>query len=219
MGKGQVTTCPLPITHEMRSMARKPWPLRRSSAARDAKIINNLPGRYATEDWVAHYWDVDATGELTPRHVVIQLPIGSGANLREVKIGEQGIILKVRRWGVTISSNLFEMIAFDPQEYLTHDAERYRGGDDEEIVDVVMRAANFDLPSEFVIASDEHPFLLFDPSGELKGSFVKGHSYLGALAYYASKGTTTATFNTMRHLDRALYDRAVETMLKELRKK
>ncbi len=200
-------------------MPRKPLPLRRSSAAENAKAINNLPGRYPTEDWMAHYWDVNATGELDDRHVVIQLPRGSGANLREVNIGEQGIIMKVRRWGVTISSSLFEMVDFDPTEYLTHDAERYPSGDDAEIVDVVMRAANFDLPSEFVISSDEHPFLLFDPSGELKGSYVKGHSYLGALAYYASKGKTTATFNTMRHLDRALYDRAVETMLKELRNK
>ena len=196
-----------------------PFPLRRSSAAADAKVVNNLPGRYPTEDWVAHYWNVSETGELSSRHVVVQLPIGSGANLREVAIGEQGIIMKVRRWGLTISSSLFDMIDFDPQEYLTHDAARYPGGDDQEIVDVVMRAANFDLPSQFVISSDEHPFLLFDPSGELKGSFVKGHSYLGALAYYASNGNTTATFNSMRRLDRALYDRAVETMLRELRKK
>lgn len=193
--------------------------LRRSLAAPDAKVINNLPGRYPIEDWHAYYWDVSAAGDLRDRHCIIQLPQGSGANLREVLIGEQGIVMKVRRWGVTISSSLFESVEFDPQEYLTHDAALYPGGDDEEIVAVVMRAANFDLPSEFVIASDEHPFLLFDPSGDLKGSYVKGHSYLGALAYYVSKGSNTATFNTMRHLDRDLYERAVESMLRELRKK
>ncbi len=200
-------------------MPRKPFYLRPSSAEPDAKIINNLPGRFPTEDWHAYYWDVRLNGELRDRHCIIQLPLGSGANLREVVIGEQGIIMKVRRWGVTISSSLFETIAFDPQDYLTHDVERYPGGDDEEIVDVVMRAANFDLPSEFIIASDEHPFLLFDPSGELKGSYVKSHSYLGALAYHVSKGGSTATFNTMRHLDRELYERAVESMLRALRKK
>src|SRR5712692_10809587 len=138
-------------------MPRKPFALRASSAAPDARIINNLPGRYPTEDWHAYYWDVSASGELRDRHCIVQLPLSSGANLREVIIGEPGIVLKVRRWGVTISSSLFETVAFDPTEYLTHDLARYPGGDDEEIVDVVMRAANFDLPSEITIASDEHP--------------------------------------------------------------
>ena len=200
-------------------MARKPFILRASTADPNARVVNNLPGRYATEDWHAYYWDVNAAGELRDRHCVIQLPLGSGAPLSQVVIGEPGIVLKVRRWGVTISSQLFETMGFDPLACLTHDSERYPGGDDEEIVDVVMRVANFDLPGEFIIASDEHPFLLFDPSGVLKGSFNKGHSYLGALAFFVTKGGNTATFNTMRHFDRGLYDRAVETMLRELRKK
>ncbi len=199
-------------------MPRKPFALRASSAAPDAQIINNLPGRYPTEDWHAYYWDVNAGGELRDRHCIIQLPADSGTRQPMVSIGDAGVVLKVRRWGVTISSALFETVAFDPLDYLTHDAASYPGGDDEEIVDVVMRAANFDLPGEFIIASDEHPFLLFDPSGELKGSHSKSHSYLGALAYYVTKGGNTATFNTMRHFDRALYERAVETMLRELRK-
>ena len=198
-------------------MARKPFELRASSAAPDARVINNLPGRYATEDWHSYYWDAGPSGDLRDRHCVIQLPLDSGAHLPAVAIGEPGVVLKVRRWGVTISSSLFETVAFDPQAYLTHDAAQYPGGDDEEVVDIVMRAANFDLPGEFIIASDEHPFLLFDPSGALKGSHVKGHSYLGALAYYVTKGSNTATFNTMRLLDRDLYDRAVQTMLRELR--
>ena len=200
-------------------MPRKPFVLRASTAALDATIINNLPGRYPTEDWRAYYWDVRSSGELRDRHVTIQLPRGTGANVGEVEIAEPGVVLKVRRWGVTISSALFETIDFDPLAYLTHDPMRYPGGDDEEVIDIVMRAANFDLPGEFIIASDEHPFLLFDPSGGLKGSHVKSHSYLGALAYYVTKGSNTATFNTMRHLDRDLYDRAVQTMLRELRGK
>lgn len=200
-------------------MPRTPFFLRPSTAASDARVINNLPGRFPTEDWHAHYWDVSAAGDLRDRHCVIQLPRGSGRLMPEVRIGDAGVVKKVRRWGVTISSALFELSGFDPQAYLTHDAAQYPGGDDEEVIDVVMRAANFDLPGEFIIASDEHPFLLFDPSGALKGSFARGHSYLGALAFYVTGGSNTATFNTMRHLDRDLYERAVRTMLAELRKK
>lgn len=199
-------------------MPRTIHQLRPSAADPDARVINNLPGRFATEDWHAHYWDVSTAGELRDRHCVIQLPDGSGRLLPEVAIGADGVVKRVRRWGVTISSALFESIGFDPPAYLTHDAAHYPGGDDEEIVDVVMRAANFDLPSQFVISSDEHPFLLFDPSGVLKGSYTKGHSYLGALAFYVSGGTNIATFNTMRHMDRDLYERAVQTLLAELRK-
>ncbi|MBI1802771.1 MAG: hypothetical protein HY259_06030 [Chloroflexi bacterium] len=197
-------------------MPRQPITLRPSAADPDARVINNLPGRFSTEDWRVYYWDTAASGELRDRHCIIQLPLGSAAHAPPITIGEPGMVLKVRRWGVTISSGLFELIGFDPQAYLTHDAQAYPGGDDEEIVDVVMRAVNFDLPSEFVIASDEHPFLLFDPAGELKGSYTKGHSYLGALAYHVSKGRTTATFNTMRHFDRELYDRAVNSLLRAL---
>ncbi|MBI5876300.1 MAG: hypothetical protein HZB53_01510 [Chloroflexi bacterium] len=198
-------------------MPRTVHHLRASTADPAARVINNLPGRFPTEDWHTHYWDASATGELRDRHCVIQLPRGSGAPLPEVAIGADGVIKRVRRWGVTISSRLFDGVEFDPQAYLTHDSARYRG-DDEELVDVVMRAANFDLPGDFVLSSDEHPFLLFDPSGLLKGSYTKGHAYLGALAFFVSGGTNTATFNTMRHLDRELYDRAVQTMLAELRK-
>ena len=43
-------------------MARKPFILRASTADPDARVINNLPGRYPTEDWHAYYWDVNAAG-------------------------------------------------------------------------------------------------------------------------------------------------------------
>jgi hypothetical protein len=193
--------------------------LRPSTAPPDAQAVNNLPGRFPTEEWRAHYWDVSAAGVLRDRHCVIELPRGAGRAQPVVQIGEDGVVKKVRRWGVTISSALFDGVGFDALAHLTHDAGQFPGGDDEEVVDVVMRAANFDLPGEFIIASDEHPFLLFDPSGALKGSYTKAHAYLGALAYFVTGGSNTATFNTMRHLDRSLYDRAVESMLKELRKK
>src|SRR5574337_158746 len=137
-------------------MPRSTYTLRRSSASPDAQVINNLPGRFATEEWHAHYWDVSTEGVLRDRHCVIELPRGAGRVLPAVAIGSDGVIKKVRRWGVTISSRLFEGIAFDAQAHLTHDAAQYPGGDDEEVVDVVMRAANFDLPGEFIIASDEH---------------------------------------------------------------
>ena len=199
-------------------MPRTIFPIRLSTAPRDASVINNLPGRYVTENWRAHYWDVSADGELHGRHCELQLPLGGDAIYPPVQIGELGIIKKVRPAGVTLASHFFEALAFDPLAYLTHDVTRYPRGDDDEIVAVVLSAANFDLPAEFIIASDEHPFLLFAPSGELKGSFINGHSYLGALAYYVTHGRNTAPMNTMRELDRGLYERAVETMLEELRK-
>lgn len=198
-------------------MSRTVFQLRASTADPAARVINNLPGRFPVEDWHVHYWAAGAGGELNDRHCVIQLPLGGGAPLPEVAIGADGIVKRVRRWGVTVASRLFEELGFDPAQYLTHDRALYRS-DDEELVDVVMRAANFDLPGDFVLSSDEHPFLLFDPSGLLKGSYTKGHSYLGALTFFVSKGSNTATFNTMRHMDRELYDRAVQTMLGELRK-
>jgi hypothetical protein len=199
-------------------MPRKSFPIRLSAAPRDASLINNLPGRYETENWRAHYWDVRADGELHHRHCELQLPRGGDAIYPRIQIGELGIIKKVRPWGVTLAAHFFEALAFDPLAYLTHDTARYPRGDDDEIVDVVLRAANFDLPAEFIIASDEHPFLLFGPSGELKGSYLNGHSYLGALAYYVTQGRNTAPMNTMRELDRDLYERAVKSMLGELRK-
>ena len=91
-------------------MARKPFILRASTADPNVRVINNLPGRYPTEDWHAYYWDVNAAGELRDRHCIIQLPLGSGAPLSQVVIAEPGIVLKVRRWGVTISSQLFETV-------------------------------------------------------------------------------------------------------------
>lgn len=199
-------------------MPRTIFPIRLSSAARNANSINNLPGRYATENWRAHYWDVSAAGTLQHRHCELQLPRGGDAIYPPVQIGELGVIKKVRPAGVTLAAHFFEALAFDPLAYLTHDATHYPNGDDDEIVNVVLNAANFDLPAVFIIASNEHPFLLFAPSGDLKGSFVHGHSYLGALAYYVTRGQNTAPMNTMRDLNRDLYERAVETMLEELRK-
>jgi hypothetical protein len=199
-------------------MPRTIFPIRLSTAPRDANVVNNLPGRYATEHWRAHYWDVSAQGELLYRHCELQLPASDAAAFPTVPIGKEGIIKKVRPWGVTLDSRFFETVDFDPLAYLTHDATQYPRGDDAELLDVVLRAANFDLPAEFIVASNEHPFLLFAPSGELKGSFIHGHSYLGALAYYVTNGRNTAPMNTMRELDRNLYERAVETMLGELRR-
>jgi len=108
-------------------MPRKPAYLRPSTAEPDAKVVNNLPGRYPTEDWRAHYWDVSPDGELRPRHCAIQLPQHSGAKSPAVVIGEDGVVKKVRRWGVTISSKLFGTVDFDPQAYLTHDQSLYPG--------------------------------------------------------------------------------------------
>ena len=125
-------------------MPRTPPQLHRSAAAPDARVVNNLLGAFPTEDWLAYYWDVTPSGGLIDRRVIVQLPKDSGTHSTPVQIGDAGVIKKVRRWGVTISSALFSAVSFDPTAYLTHDAARFPSGDDQEIVDIVIRAAVFE---------------------------------------------------------------------------
>jgi hypothetical protein len=77
------------------------------------------------------------------------------------------------------------------------------------MLSILIAATHFDLPSYFVIASAEHPLLLFDPQGILKGSFGRGFSYLGALAYIASGGRVAVPFARLPLEEPALYRQAV----------
>jgi hypothetical protein len=191
--------------------------MRPSEAKDDGRPINNLPGLFPVEDWVVHYWDVDAHGALHSRRAVMQMPLGYTDACPEVRIGEQGCVHRVRRWGVQCYTRILQDIGFDPSLCLTNDRERFPGGDDEEMVSILMRATHFDLPSHFVVASQEHPLLLFAPQGLLKGSYTRWHTYLGALAYIVSAGKRNAHFGRLHAENKALYDEALEYLLQALR--
>ena len=190
--------------------------MRLSSALDDGRPINNLPGLYPTEDWAVHYWDVGPCGELRSRQAVIQLPHGCAQVCPEIPIGQRGCVRCVRRWGIQCYSSMLQDMGFDPFRYLSGDRERFPGGDDEEIVSIIIQATHFDLPAHFVIASRQHPLLLFDPQGLLKGSYTQGHTYLGALAYLVSGGKVTGSFGVLHAHDPALYQEALNYLLKAL---
>jgi hypothetical protein len=192
--------------------------LRRSSAALGTEIVNNYPGRYPTEDWQARYWTVAEGGDLQERVVTVQLPQGCSAACLEIEVGQNGCVHRVRRWGFACYISLLGEIGFDPISLLTHDRERFPGGDDQELLQVMIGVTHFDLPGHFIIASQEHPFLLFDPQGTLKGSYTRWYTCLGALAYLASDGRVQANFQRLRGENERLYREAVGFLRGALRR-
>ena len=192
--------------------------LRRSRAAPDTEVVNNYPGRYPTEDWQARYWTVTEEGDLQERVVTVQLPRGCTAACLEVEVGQSGCVHRVRRWGFACYASLLEEIGFEPAPLLTHDRERFPGGDDQELLQMMIGVTHFDLPGHFIIASQEHPFLLFDPQWTLKGSYTGWYTYLGALAYLASDGRVKASFQRLWGENERLYQEAVGFLLGALRR-
>jgi len=191
--------------------------MRPSAAKDDGRPINNLPGLYPTEDWVVHYWDVEPLGELRSRQAVIQLPCGYAGACPPVQIGQVGCVHRVRRWGVQLYTRILQDIGFDPSLYLTRDRARFPGsGGDTEMISILIQATHFDLPAHFVIASEQHPLLLFDPQGMLKGSYARWHTHLGALAYLVSEGRVNGTFGRVFAENKPLYDQALTYLLQAL---
>jgi hypothetical protein len=190
--------------------------MRLSSARDDGQPINNLPGLYLTEDWVVHYWDVEPKGELRSRQAVVQLPFGCAGVSPAVEIGQNGCVHHVRRWGVQLQIGLLESMGFDPLRQLSLNQVRYPDGDDAAVVHILIQASHFELPSHFVIASNEHPLLLFDPEGTLKGSYTGWHTYLGALAYMVSDSRVHGTFGRLRTENRMLYEQALSYLQQAL---
>ncbi len=190
-------------------MARAGNTLRRSSAAPDTEIVNNYPGRYPTEDWQARYWAVTEGGDLQERTVTVQLPRGCSTACLEIEVGQSGCVHRVRRWGFACYISLLEEIGFDLTPLLSHDRERFPGGEEQELLQVMIGLTHFDLPGHFIIAGQEHPFLLFDPQGVLKGSYTRWYTYLGALAYLASDGQVQASFQRVWAEDEKLYQEAM----------
>ena len=192
--------------------------MRLSTAKDDGQPINNLPGVYPTENWVVYYWDVEPWGELQSRRAVIQLPRGYAAACPEVWIGASGCVHSVRRWGIQCYTRILQDIGFDPSAYLGRSSEQFSGSDGE-IISILINATHFDLPAYFVIASEEHPLLLFDPQGILKGSYTRWYTYLGALAYMVSNGKVHGYFGRLHAEDKALYDEALHYLLHALRQR
>lgn len=171
-----------------------------------ARVLNNLPGRYPVENWYACYWTVSRDGSLREHAVILQLPEGYAAVCNPVQVGQMGCILRVRRWGVACRISLLEAIGFDPVAIAGADAP------DEAVAALCFAATQFDLPGDFVIADPDYPFLLFDPSGTLKGSSVSGISLLGALAYFVSGGRVAADFQRLRREAPRLYRQALSDL-------
>jgi len=191
--------------------------MRQSSASPEERVFNNLPGLYPVEDWRVYYWAVNKKGELEQRQAVVQLPRGFSRVCPEVGIGESGCILRVRRWGFGCYPSLLEEMGFDFSPLLTHDRERF-ADEGQEVLHLAFQITHFELPGFFIIASDEHPFLLFDPEGLLKGSYTRWCTYLGALAYLISGGKMGAGFLRLEREMKGLYREAVLLLREALRK-
>jgi len=176
---------------------------RRSTVPPEATVVRNFPGRYPTEEWRAQYWDVTEAGTLVRREVTVRLPLGFRRVSLPVTIGQPGCIYAVRRWGLACRTSLLEIIPFDPSAYLSVEAT------DDEVLRLMYGATWFDLPGYFIIASDEHPFCLYDPAGALKGAYVDWFTYLGALTYLYTDGDVKGSFLPVFRESASLYRQAL----------
>lgn len=179
---------------------------RPSRASPQATVVNNFAGRYPSEDWRARYWDVTEAGTLARHQVTVQLPRGFGRVSPPVTRGQPGCIHAVRRWGLACRTSLLEKIPFDPAAYLSVEAT------DEEVLHLMYGATWLDLPGHFIIASDEHPFYLYDPAGVLKGAYVDWFTYLGALTYLYTAGDIKGNFLRVWRASPSLYRQALAEM-------
>jgi hypothetical protein len=172
--------------------------------------ISPLPGAYPIEMWRASYLCVDALGRLTAHQAILDVPRGLGDACLPVQLGQAGCVYGVRRWGVILRPSALEHAAFDPAGFLPSDAE------DEDWVRATLDAVTFELPGGLILASPAHPFRLFGANGRLRGSSVTERSYLGALAFYLSKGVVDASFVSLMVEAPESYRQAVAFALEAL---
>ncbi len=191
---------------------------RESSARAGEMVADNLPNLYPVEEWRAFYWSMNREGRLEEGRAILRLPQGIGASTPAVQIGRPGVVENVRRWGVALRGGILEDIGFDPTPLLSHDRSRF-ANDDIEALHLITNVTHFDLPGYFLIASEEHPFLLFDPAGELKGSYTRWYTYAGALTYLVSEGRATISFSLTWQEDKELYQRVMKALNDELKKR
>jgi hypothetical protein len=187
--------------------------LRRSSAPPDVRVINNFPGRYPTEDWRVSYWFVTEGGQLVHNQVTLQLPAGYARVCPPIAPGQDGCVYHVRRWGVACRTSLLEAMGFDPAVLVPSQLGQSDEAADQDFLRAMFQVTWFDLPGYFIIASDEHPLLLFDPEDYLKGSNAHWRTYLGALAFLASDGKVNADFIRLCYEFPASYNEAVDILL------
>lgn len=183
--------------------------LRHSEVALGTTVVDNSGGRYATEEWEATYFDVSPRGALTARRVTLRLPAGLAAVCPRIQVGQPGCIYAVRRWGFALRPSALEAAGFDPAALLPT-------GDDADALRVMLHAAAFDLPGEFIIASPEHPFRLVAPDGMLRGSSMWWRTYLGALTFFVTEGEIDADFIRLWAEAEESYRLAVDTCLAAL---
>jgi hypothetical protein len=192
--------------------------LRKSSAGADDLFADNLPNLFPIEEWRAFYWTMNPEGKLEEGRAVLRLPLGVSEVTHEIEFGESGVIENVRRWGVALRGGMLEAIGFDPTPLLSRDRSRFLT-DDAEALHLITNITHFDVPGFFVIASEEHPFLLFDPDGNLKGSYSRWYTFAGALAYLVSDGKVQTSFGLTWQENRNLYSRVIKILNEELEKK
>jgi hypothetical protein len=149
--------------------------------------MNSSGGAYPTEGWQAAYFAVDQRGSLAEQRVAVRVPAGLAAVCPPVAIGTPGCIYGVRRWGFMLRPSALEAAGFEP---IMLPAE----SDDVSIMGAMLRAAAYELPGEYIIASPEHPFRLVAHDGIMRGSSIRWRTYLGALAFFASCGEIDAPF-------------------------
>jgi hypothetical protein len=190
----------------------------RESAQTTNAIAENLPNLFPVEEWRAFYWTLERDGNLTTAHAVMHLPRGLGQVVPRVSIGEAGVIEHVRRWGVTLRGGFIQDLGLDLDALLCHDRSRF-SSDDAEALHLMTMLTHFDLPGHFIIASEEHPFLLFDPEGDLKGSDNRWFTHAGALAFLVSDGQIKISFDLVWQKDRELYEKVMQWLHEELDKK
>jgi len=187
---------------------------RRSTAPPGARVVNNFPGRYPTEDWRAQYWDVTESGSLVRREVTVQLPLGFGRVSPPVTMGQPGCIYAVRRWGLACRTSLLEAIPFPSAAHLSLEAtdEENRAKLLAELdgVGPEGRAARFRCAVAYVSPEGEEAVF----SGTLEGSIAMEERGSGGFGYdpvflVPEKGVTAAELaadekNAISHRARAL---------------
>ncbi len=184
---------------------------RKSSARADELVAENLPNLYPVEEWRAFYWTMNPEGRVEEGRAILRLPRGVGQVTERVEIGQPGVIEHVRRWGVAVHGGLLEAIGFDPTPFLSHDRTRFLS-DDAEALHLITNVTHFDLPGFFLLASEEHPFLLFDPEGDLKGSYTRWYTHAGALAFLVTNGRLQTSFGLTWQEDRTLYRKVMQAL-------
>lgn len=203
MGKGDL------MTEKRLPEGRRGDTLRESTAPATAAMVDNSDGLYPTEAWEATYFSVSHKGALIAHRLTVRVPAGLHQVCPPVPIGQPGCVYAVRRWGFALRPATLEAAGFDPTPWLI-------GADDADILRAFFRAAAFDLPGEFVIASPEHPFRLVAPDGTLRGSSMQWRTYLGAVAFFASGGQVDADFIRFRFEAATSYQMAVDVCLASL---